>query len=67
LPAYYVITDAETVSVWDFQGAIAPDLEVLTVQQAELDKRFDDLYARLNPKAAAATRQGKITRLKAPR
>ena len=23
LPAYYVITDAQTLSVWDFQGAIA--------------------------------------------
>lgn len=24
LPAYYVITDAQTVSVWDFQGARQP-------------------------------------------
>lgn len=24
LLAYYVITDAKTVSVWEFQGAIAP-------------------------------------------
>jgi Type I restriction enzyme R protein N terminus (HSDR_N) len=67
LPAYYVITDAETVSVWDFQGAIAPDLEVLTVKQAELEDRFDDLYARLNPAAAAAARQNKISRLKGAR
>jgi len=67
LPAYYVITDANTVSVWDFQGAIAPDLEVLTVKQAELADGFDDLYARLNPAAAAAARQNKIGRLKASR
>jgi Type I restriction enzyme R protein N terminus (HSDR_N) len=67
LPAYYMITDAETVSVWDFQGAIAPDLEVLTVKQAELDERFDDLYARLNPEAAAVARQNKISRLQASR
>jgi hypothetical protein len=39
----------------------------MTGKQAELGERFDDLYARLNPKAAAATRQGKISRLKAPR
>jgi Type I restriction enzyme R protein N terminus (HSDR_N) len=67
LPVYYVITDAETVSVWDFQGAIAPDIEVLRVNQAELDERFDDLYARLNPRAAALARQSKIGRLKASR
>lgn len=67
LPAYYVITDARIVSVWDFQGAIAPDIEVLSLQQAELAERFDDLYARLNPQAAAAARQSKIDRLETPR
>ena len=67
LPAYYVITDAQTVSVWDFQGAIAPDREVLTVKQDELAEKFDELYARLNPKAAAVTRQGKVGRLEPPR
>jgi hypothetical protein len=67
LPAYYVITDAQTLSVWDFQGAIAPDLEVLTVEQAELDERFEDLYARLSPGAAAVARQNEISRLEASR
>lgn len=67
LPAYYVITDARTVSVWDFQGAIAPDIEVLRVDQADLESRFDDLYARLNPEAASLTRQNKIGRLEASR
>ena len=67
LPAYYVITDAKLVSVWDFQGAIAPDIEVLRLDQAELDDRFDDLYARLNPEAACLARQNKIDRLEAPR
>jgi hypothetical protein len=63
LPAYYVITDGRMVSVWDFQGAIAPDIEVLRVSQAELAERFDDLYARLNRKAAATARHTKIDRL----
>jgi hypothetical protein len=63
IPAYYVITDGRIVSVWDFQGAIAPDREVLRVNQTELAERFDDLYSRLNPRAAAAARQAKITRL----
>jgi type I restriction and modification enzyme subunit R-like protein len=67
LPAYYVITDAQTVSVWDFQGAIAPDIEVLRLNQGELDGRFDDLYARLNPNAASLARQNKIGRLEASR
>jgi hypothetical protein len=51
------------VSVWDFQGAVAPDREVLRVSQAELAERFDDLFARLNPKAAATARRIKIGRL----
>jgi hypothetical protein len=25
-PAYYVITNAQSVGVWDYQGAIGPDL-----------------------------------------
>jgi hypothetical protein len=63
IPAYYVITDSRIVSVWDFQGAIAPDRELLTVSQGELAGSFDDLYSRLNPLAAAAARQSKIARL----
>ena len=61
--AYYVITDGRIVSVWDFQGAIAPDRELLRVSQADLAKSFGDLYSRLNPRAAAAARQAKISRL----
>jgi hypothetical protein len=63
IPAYYVITDGRLVSVWDFQGAIAPDRELMRVNQAELVERFGDLYARLNPKAAAVARESKISRL----
>ena len=67
VPAYYMITDGRIVSVWDFQGAIAPDIEVLRASQAELPEKFDDLYARLNPRAAAAARHSKIARLQEPR
>jgi hypothetical protein len=66
IPAYYVITDGRTVSVWDFQGAVAPDREVLKVSQAGLAGSFDELYSRLNPTAAAAARRAKITRLESP-
>jgi hypothetical protein len=66
-PAYYVITDADTVGVWDYQGAVAPDIKILEIRQAELGDRFDELYARLNPAAAAAARQAKIDRLAASR
>jgi hypothetical protein len=67
IPAYYVITDGRIVSVWDFQGAVAPDRELLRVSQVELAGSFGDLYSRLNPKAAAAARQAKISRLEEPR
>jgi hypothetical protein len=65
--AYYVITDGRTVSVWDFQGAIAPDRELLRVTQAELAENFSDLYSRLSPEAATTARRTKISRLAEPR
>jgi hypothetical protein len=67
LPAYYVVTDGRVVTVWDFQGAIAPDREVLRVVREDLAGSFDDLYSRLNPRAAAAARHAKGTRLERPR
>ena len=67
IPAYYVITDGRIVSVWDFQGAVAPDRELLRVSQGELAGSFDDLYSRLNPRAAAAARHSKISRMEKPR
>lgn len=67
IPAYYVITDGRIVSVWDFQGAVAPDRELLSVSQGELAGSFDDLYSRLNPRAAAAARHSKISRMEKPR
>jgi hypothetical protein len=67
IPAYYVITDGRIVSVWDFQGAVAPDRELLRVSQGELAASFDDLYSRLNPRAAAAARHSKISRMEKPR
>jgi hypothetical protein len=48
-PAYYVIADGHVMSVWDFQGAIAPDREVLRLHRGELAESFNDLYSRLNP------------------
>lgn len=65
--AYYVITDGKTISVWDFQGAIAPDRELLRVTQGELAENFSDLYSRLHPEAAATARRAKIRRLGEPR
>ena len=63
IPAYYVITDGRIVSVWDFQGAVAPDRELLRVSQEQLAGSFGDLYSRLNPKAATAARRAKIIRM----
>lgn len=59
-PAYYVITDSQSVSVWDYQGAIGPDNKLVEVKQAELADRLDDLYKYLNHDAALETRKRKI-------
>ena len=66
IPAYYVITDGRIVSVWDFQGAVAPDRELLRVSQGELAGSFDDLYSRLNPRAAAAARHARSAAWRSP-
>lgn len=62
-PAFYVITDAQSVGVCDYQGAIGPDLKIMEVKQADLADRLPDLYSYLNPAAAMETRKRKIDRL----
>lgn len=62
-PAYYVITDSQSVAVWDYQGAIGPDLKVLEVKQLTLADKLEELRSYLNPVAALETRTKKIKRL----
>jgi hypothetical protein len=59
-PAYYVITDSQSVTIWDYQGAIGPDNKLVEVKQSELAEKLDDLYKYLNHDAALETRQRKI-------
>ena len=59
-PAYYVVTDGDYLTVWNYQGGAVPDLRVCEARRATLREKFDDLYAVLNPEAALATRQQKI-------
>jgi len=65
-PAYYVITDAQTLTAWDYQGGAVPDVKAIEITQNQIRDRFDDLYARLNPGAALAARNHKIERLAHP-
>ena len=62
-PAYYVITDGDHLAVWNYQGGAVPDLRVCETGRATLREQFGDLKAVLNPEAALATRQQKISRL----
>jgi hypothetical protein len=64
-PAYYVITDGDALTVWNYQGGAVPDVQVMEVKRAGLRDRFDDLYSLLNPDAVAAVRRDKIDRLTA--
>jgi hypothetical protein len=59
-PAYYVVTDGDYLTVWNYQGGAVPDVRVTEARRAALSEQFDDLYAVLRPEAAAATRQQKI-------
>lgn len=59
-PAYYVITDGDYLTVWNYQGGAVPDQRIREIRRATLRETFDDLYAVLNPEAALATRQQKV-------
>jgi hypothetical protein len=66
MPAYYVTTNGEAIVVYNYQGAVVPDVKVLDFERSELRERFDDLYRLLNPKAAADARRAKADKLKGP-
>jgi hypothetical protein len=59
-PAYYVVTDGDYFTVWNYQGGAVPDVRVIEVRRGTLREQFDELYAVLNPEAALAARQQKI-------
>lgn len=59
-PAYYLVTDGDYLTVWNYQGGAVPDLRVCEARRAALSEKFDELHAMLNPQAALATRQQKI-------
>lgn len=63
-PAYYVTTNGQVLTVYNYQGGAVPDVKVLEVKRPELRERFDDLYRVLNPHAAAEARRDKIARLR---
>lgn len=65
-PAYYVVTDGDYLTVWNYQGGAVPDVRVCEARRGSLAEKFDDLYAVLNPQAALATRQQKIAQLTGP-
>jgi hypothetical protein len=65
-PAYYVITNGDGLTVYNYQGGVVPDVKVLEVKRPDLRDRFDDLYRVLNPSAAAEERRDKIARLAPP-
>jgi Type I restriction enzyme R protein N terminus (HSDR_N) len=62
-PAYYVVTDGDYLTVWNYQGGAVPDVRVCEARRTALRETFDDLYAVLNPAATLATRRQKIERL----
>jgi len=62
-PAYYVTTNGEVLTVYNYQGGAVPDVKVLEVKRCDLREQFDDLYRVLNPQAAAEARRDKIAKL----
>jgi hypothetical protein len=63
-PAYYVITDGDDLTVWNYQGGAVPDVRVLETKRTDLRDRFDELYSILNPETVAAVRKDKLDRFK---
>ena len=65
-PAYYVTTNGDMLTVYNYQGGAIPDLKVLELERSDLRERFDELYRVLNPLAVEEARQDKIARLTPP-
>ena len=65
-PAYYVTTNGDLLTVYNYQGGAVPDVKVLEVNRSDLQARFDELYRLLNPAAAAEARHDKIAKLTPP-
>jgi hypothetical protein len=65
-PAYYVVTNGDGLTVYNYQGGAVPDVKVLEVKRADLRDQFDDLYRVLNPAAASEARRDKIAKLTQP-
>jgi type I site-specific restriction endonuclease len=63
-PAYYVITDGDHFTAWNYQGGAIPDIRVCEAKRASLREKFDELHAVLNPEAASETRKQKTARLR---
>jgi len=59
-PAYYLVTDGDYLTVWNYQGSAVPHVQVCEARRATLSEKFDELHAVLNPQAALTTRQQKI-------
>jgi len=65
-PAYYVTTNGEMLTVYNYQGGAVPDVKVLEVHRSALRECFDDLYRVLNPLAVTEARWDKIAKLTPP-
>ena len=65
-PAYYVTTNGELLTLYNYQGGAVPDVKVSEVKRSDLRERFDDLYKLLNPPAVVEARRAKIAKLTPP-
>lgn len=65
-PAYYVTTNGQILTVYNYQGGAVPDVKALEMKRSDLRERFDDLYRVLNPQAVAEARRDKIAKLMPP-
>jgi hypothetical protein len=61
-PMYYVVTNGDTLMVWNYQGAI-PDVMMLEFEREELKDRFDEIYRLLNCETVTKARIERMHRL----
>ena len=64
-PAYYVTTDANSLTVYHYLGGPVRDKKVLEVKRSEIRERFDEICTVLNPRAARQARIDLIAKLDA--
>lgn len=63
MPAYYVITNAREIKVFQYNGSLAPDALVVDFRESNLSQNWDELYRHICKDATVERKQWMLKRM----